>query len=413
MLIITWLLVVDAKLEGPAVVTGSFPRAATDQTLLRRVNELSVLAALRGNEPRPLREVADATGLSWRSAQVVTEKLGAQGWLAETEADAGDKRMGRPARRYRFRAEVGYAVGLDVGPRQVRVIIADLAATVVSSQQVDVSPEDTADARLAIAEQVLRAALSAAGIQPDDVWAAALGTSGVVAPDGTITSVLLPGWTGLNPGTRLAAALPCPVAVVNDANLAALAERWRGFSAETMIYLLVGMRLGAGLVVGGSLHTGSGGAAGEIGMLRELGWHDAARRLAATPIDALTMSAEDSDLAAMRVFQAARDAHPAALAAVDRFAADVARGVAAMVLTVDPELVVLGGSFSHAADLLLPRLEALLAETCLHTPRLAASELGDNAVAYGALRLALDTVNQRMTSLDSATPLIPAAIRGY
>jgi predicted NBD/HSP70 family sugar kinase len=115
----------------------------------------------------------------------------------------------------------------------------------------------------------------------------------------------------------------------------------------------------------------------------------------------------------MRVFQAARDAHPAALAAVDRFADDVARGVTAMVLTVDPELVVLGGSFAHAADLLVPRLDALLAESCPHAPRLAASELGDDAVALGALRLSLDTVNQRMTSLDSATPLNPAAIRGY
>jgi predicted NBD/HSP70 family sugar kinase len=394
-------------------VTGSFPRAATDQTLLRRLNELSVLAALRGNGPRPLRDVADATGLSWRSAQVVAEKLGEQGWLAEIEAEAGDKRIGRPARRYRFRSEAGYVVGLDVGRRKIRVIVADLDATLVSRHQVEVSAEDNADARLAGADQALRAALSTAGIRPHDVWAVTMGTSGVIAPDGTITSVLLPGWTGLDPRTRLTAVLPCPVTVVNDANLAALAERWRGHSAETMIYLLVGMRLGAGLIIGGKLHAGSGGAAGEIGMLQASGWNDASERLAATPIAPLNESPEDPDLAATRVFQAARDSHPAALAAVDRFVADVARGVTPMVLTIDPELVVLGGGFSHAADLLVPRLESLLAGTCVHTPRLAASGLGDDAVVYGALRLALDTVNQRMASLDSASPLIPAAIRGH
>lgn len=396
-----------------AVVTGVFPRAATDQSLLRRLNELSVLGALRGNGARPLREVADATGLSWRSAQVVTEKLGEQGWLAETEAEADDKRIGRPARRYRFRSEAGYVVGLDIGQRKIRVIIADLDATVVSSHQVEVSAEDSADARLESADQALRAALATAGIQPQNVWAVTMGTSGVIAPDGTITSVLLPGWTGLDPRTRLTAVAPCPVTVVNDANLAALAERWRGRSAENMIYLLVGMRLGAGLIISGKLHTGSGGAAGEIGMLQGSGWNDASERLAATPVAPVNESTEDRDLAATRVFQAARESHPAALAAVDRFAADLARGVTPMVLTVDPELVVLGGSFSHAADLLVPRLETLLAGTCVHTPQLAASELGDDAVAYGALRLALDTVDQRIASLDSASPLIPAAVRGH
>ncbi|WP_157997084.1 ROK family protein [Kribbella rubisoli] len=343
----------------------------------------------------------------------MTEKLGEQGWLAETEAEADDKRIGRPARRYRFRSEAGYVVGLDIGQRKIRVIIADLDATVVSSHQVEVSAEDSADARLESADQALREALATAGIQPQNVWAVTMGTSGVIAPDGTITSVLLPGWTGLDPRTRLTAVAPCPVTVVNDANLAALAERWRGRSAENMIYLLVGMRLGAGLIISGKLHTGSGGAAGEIGMLQGSGWNDASERLAATPVAPVNESPEDRDLAATRVFQAARESHPAALAAVDRFAADLARGVTPMVLTVDPELVVLGGSFSHAADLLVPRLETLLAGTCVHTPQLAASERGDDAVAYGALRLALDTVDQRIASLDSASPLIPAAVRGH
>ncbi|WP_392673604.1 ROK family protein [Streptomyces sp. LN785] len=149
----------------------------------------------------------------------------------------------------------------------------------------------------------------------------------------------------------------------------------------------------------------------EIGALRGVGWRDAAQRLVANAPGA--DPAADGGQSAAQVFEAARAEDPVALAAVDRFAADVAHGVTAMVLTIDPDLVVLGGGFSHAADLLLPRLTAELAETCLHLPRLEASELGDQAVAHGALRMALDTVDQRMTSLDSTVPLAPAAIRGH
>ncbi|WP_377271691.1 ROK family protein [Peterkaempfera sp. SMS 1(5)a] len=395
-------------------MTESFPSAARDQTLLRRANELSVLAVLRGGAPRPLREISDATGLSWRSTQVVAEILDAQGWLVEAEADEGSggrRAVGRPARRYRFRAEVGHVVGIDVGTHGVQVFVADLEATIVGSHHAEVSPGDPAQVRLATAEHALHAALAEAGLQPKDVWAAAMGTSGVIDPGGTVTaSALLPGWRGLNPGGQLGSVLQCPVDVANDANLAALAERWLGHRAETMIYLLAGVRLGAGLVIGGQLHRGAAGAAGEIGALRGVGWHDAAERLVATAGG--TEPRTDRGEAATRVFEAARAGDPVAVAAVDRFAADVARGVTAMVLTIDPDLVVLGGGFSHAADLLLPRLGTELAETCLHLPRLEASELGDNAVAHGALRLALDTVDQRMTSLDSTVPLAPAAIRG-
>ncbi len=396
-------------------MTESFPSSARDQTLLRRVNELSVLAAVRGRAPRPLREISDTTGLSWRTTQVVAEILHTHGWLVETEADDGSggrRAVGRPARRYRFRAEAGHVVGLDVGAHQVQVFVADLDATIVGSHRAEVSPDDAADARLAAVERTLRAALSRAGLEPPDVWAAAMGASGVVGPDGTVTaSALLPGWAGLNPGKALGALLPCAVEAANDANLAALAERWRGHRAQTMIYVLAGVRLGTGLVIGGQLHRGAAGAAGEIGALREIGWHDAAERLARAAVGASAVA--DRADAARQVFQAARDADPDALAAVDRFVADVARGVTAMVLTIDPELVVLGGGFAHAADLLVPRLTAALAATCLHTPQVEASELGDDAVALGALRLALDTVDQRMTSLDSNTPLTPAVIRGW
>ncbi|MFF2306091.1 ROK family protein [Streptomyces sp. NPDC058128] len=400
--------------EGQPAVSESFPAPARDQTLLRRANELSLLAVLRDGHPRSLREVSQATGLSWRTTQVVAQGLSANGWLAESDAvaePAGRKAIGRPARRFRFVAEAGHVVGLDVGVHRVQAFVANLTAEIVGTGTVVVSPGDPAPIRLDAARSALHAALADAALTPFNVWAAVMGISGIVGPNGNVTaSDLLPGWTGLDPGKSLSTLLACGVQVANDANLAALGERWRGHQANTMIHVLVGTRLGAGLLIDGRLHRGAAGAAGEIGALRGAGWPDAAQRLISADI------AEDVpdniDIKADRVFAAARSGQPTALNAIDRFAADIAHGIAAMVLTVDPELVVVGGGFAHAADLLLPRIEAELAVTCPHPPQLQASDLGDDAVALGALRLALDTVDRRMTELDSAAPLVHAAIRG-
>lgn len=66
---------------------------------------------------------------------------------------------------------------------------------------------------------------------------------------------------------RLAEALGVPVYVDNDANAVALAERWfgAGKGADTLLCLTVGVGIGGGVVVGGKLHRGYKGGAGEIG----------------------------------------------------------------------------------------------------------------------------------------------------
>ncbi|MFF1687771.1 MULTISPECIES: ROK family protein [unclassified Streptomyces] len=86
--------------------------------------------------------------------------------------------------------------------------------------------------------------------------------------------------------------------------------------------------------------------------------------------------------------------------ALDDFAAALVQGVAAVVLTVDPEAVVIGGGLSRAGELLLAPLRSRLAELCLFPVTVVASRLGDEAVAHGALRLALDGVENGLFAIE-------------
>jgi predicted NBD/HSP70 family sugar kinase len=91
----------------------------------------------------------------------------------------------------------------------------------------------------------------------------------------------------------------------------------------------------------------------------------------------------------------ARDGDPRAVEAVERFLQRLVHDVAALVLALDPELVVLGGWASGLDGVVAP-LRDELARYCLRPPRVVLSSLGEEAVATGALRLALDHVEEQL-----------------
>jgi predicted NBD/HSP70 family sugar kinase len=182
------------------------------------------------------------------------------------------------------------------------------------------------------------------------------------------------------------------VLVANDCKAAALAETWRGVAkyASDLVFILSGLRTGAGLIIGGRLHRGFANAAGEIGALPAVGWTRAPDHLAAWP--------SGSD-----IFAAARAGDRAALTAIRRYVKDLALGVSALVLTLDPELVVIGGGFSRSADVLIEPLRRELDRWCLRTPEIRVSTLADEGVALGAAKLVLDHVTSELGAELSST----------
>lgn len=384
--------------------------AVTDQRMVRRANELLILEHLRERVSIPLSDISNETGLSWRTTNIVAEDLVAAGWLRESAAEGSGARGGRPARTFQFAADVGHVASIDIASAAVSVVLADLAGKVLHREEQYVAPGGDATDRLAEVAATMTRALDHAGLVPEDIWSTTIATSGVVDPAGTITkSVVLPGWGGRNLSNELSQKVGAGrIHVENDCNLAALAEHWYGEHPGDLIYLLIGTRLGVGLILHGELHRGTRGAAGEIGEIAELGWNSAAEILAAA---VPTAGATDRETAAEAVFTAARDGDAIALAAVDAFADKVARGLIPMVLTIDPSAVLIGGSFSHATDLLIPRLNERLRRNCVDAPVIDRSSIGNDAVGLGALRLALEAVLDSMADLDSTVPLTPAAIR--
>ncbi|MFI6446011.1 ROK family protein [Kitasatospora sp. NPDC050543] len=387
-----------------------------DSSLLRRINAAVTLRALRAGQSVTLTQLVGDTGLSRPTVEGVIEGLVESGLVAEVEqgqaaGQAGRTgRRGRPARWFRFRAEAGHILGIEVGVHDIRVILADLTGQVVGSHFKPVDETLEAEERLGAARGVVAEVLRKAGVSRDNLWAVGVGTPGIVDREGTVRlGTAIPGWTGLDLGARLRRSFRCPVLIENDANLAAIAEHWQGAAVGMgdVVFVMAGLSPGAGSLIDGRLHRGFGGAAGEIGALHLLGQEATPERLLSTtgkPLDPL------DEVAVARVLRLAREGDAVAQVALDRFLGRLVHNVAALVLAIDPQLVVVGG-WAVGLEGVLEPLRERLAQFCLRAPEVTLSALGSEAVATGALRVALDHVEELLFAVDppGAAAVAPGA----
>ncbi|SEK86503.1 ROK family transcriptional regulator [Nonomuraea pusilla] len=370
-----------------------------DLSRLRQLNSLTAIKALRGAGPLTLSALAERTGLSRPSMKEVADELVELGWVEEVRPSPGT--MGRPARRYRFRADSGHLVGVDIGAHNVRAALSDLDGEILAETRQPVLPGAPLDERLAALERAISGCLALSRTTVDDLWTISVGTSGVIDVEGrVIYSAAVPAWRDLDLAGRVREMFPCEVLIENDSRLAALAESRRGTAkgVRDMVFLHVGRRMGAAAVIGGTVHRGFGAASGEIVMLPESRWFDAPEHLNGCAVVPEGTPPED---AAGYTLAAARNGDPVALEAVGRYVDDLAVGTAAMVLILDPEVVVLGGGFSRSADVLLPPLRERLERRCMRMPEVRASTLGDECVVVGAIDYAVEHLDRQLFAPDA------------
>lgn len=369
----------------------------SDVATLRRINSRALLAALHGDpDTRSVTELAAELALSRPTVEAALGDLMGEGWVVESAHVSSGSRAGRPARRYGFAADAGRLLGIDVGPHTISGVLADLHGTVLHSERRTGLDLSTGEAAWRAIREVVAASLAAVGSAEADLRAITVGVPAIVGPDGEIhLTTVVPDWLSFDLPGHIREAFPLARAFFdNDAKLATLAEiEWGAVSTvNNAIYILVGRRIAAGLVINGGLARGAHGAAGEIGALASVGWASAYEHLVA--------GAESAD--AQRVFVAAAAGDAGAQAAIARFAHDVAAGIAALCLVVDPEVVVVGGGIGLAGEVFLAPLREELAALTLVGAEVQPSSVGSNAVALGALARSLAHLRATLLGLPGS-----------
>jgi len=272
-------------------------------------------------------------------------------------------------------------VGVDIGGTNTDAVVLDDTGAIVHSLRMPTGWGD--DAVLGTATAVVRQLADAAGIAPSEFASIGVGIPGAVdAERGTVTHARNLGVQLLELGTLLEANLGSAVRIENDVNAAALGAFHQVGLAETnsLAYLNLGTGLAAGLVLGGQLWRGSRGAAGEIGHILVD---------PAGPLDddgqpgALEVLASGSGIASQRpgsvtdMLAAAAAGDEQAIGIRRRMFDGVASAVRILVLTVDVDVVVIGGGISNMGEELLSAVRGVVADWEATSPFIKSLDLGE------------------------------------
>jgi predicted NBD/HSP70 family sugar kinase len=208
------------------------------------------------------------------------------------------------------------------------------------------------------------------------------------------------GWRDVPVADLFRQRFSAPIYVDNEANAGALAETWVGVAREVrhLVYLSVGIGLGAGLIIDGDLYRGSTGTAGEFGHTTvdpagplcncgNRGCLEVFVSERALVSELQPLRFDSATLAADEVFRAANDGDPAAIAALRRIGEYLGIGVANAINTFNPQLVVVGGPMARGAGHVLDPIQRVVEQRALTQLRRSApvvlSQLGEMACAIG------------------------------
>lgn len=310
-----------------------------------------------------------------------------------------------------------YSIGIDMGGTTTKIGLFHTEGVMLHWEEIptrvamglDVMFQDIADKVQALGRQ------NSISLQDCCVG---IGVAGPVEEDGHVEGLVNLNMYDLYPAKELSQRLGgIPVAIGNDANVAALGELWQGGGkgCKSLFFITLGTGVGGGLIVNEQLIHGHHGLGGEIGHIKvnphepELcncggrGCLDqmasasgivrnAKRFLAKEQADSVLRKVEN--FTAKDVFDAAKSGDSIAEQTVDYCMSFLGKAIADVSYIIDPEMVVLGGGLSQAGQYLLDvvyghydRYPTLSKQRCAF----ALAKLGSQAGMYGAAKLALDS----------------------
>lgn len=357
-----------------------------DQIWVRQRNLAIVLNYLwEAGRPVSRTYLVEVSGLNKSTVGSLLAQL--QSWGFVKESGKSEPRPGRPGVLIDVNADGGCVIGVEIGVDFVSVIVTDLKAKTIWRRKVETDSQIPLSQSqiLEQAERLVHEAIEATAHERH-LFGIGVGVPALIDhATGTILFAPNLKWSNVPLRDKWQQLFNVPVIVENDANAAALGEQMIGVArqVDNFVYLSAGVGLGGGLIIGGKLYGGVGGFAGEVGhMTLEpngprcncgnygcwetlVGPVAIVRRVREAAAQGLTptllaLGEVNGDVNAIRlehVLHVAAQGEPAVLAALNEVGRYLGIGIANLVNTFNPSMVVLGGALSLAGPFILARAQ--------------------------------------------------------
>ena len=337
-------------------------------TLSRARGAGEILTLFRRQECQTRADVMELTGLS-RSA--VTQKLDLlleAGYLClagETPSTGG-----RPANRYAFNAEAGYILAAAIGASHFSAVLATFGAQTLAETSGRIVISEGPEGVMPTIDQAFSNLLDRTGLTPKQIKGIALSVPGPVefAQGRIVNPPIMTGWDGFCVPEWFTERFNCAVLVDNDVNAMAYGEHTMSYPNHPhMLLIKLSTGIGCGIVMGGTLHRGAQGAAGDIGHVPAgPEWQDDRNiRCRCGNVDCVEAYASGwamiRDLIAEGfnvqqnedVVALVRAGEPEAIRLIKRASRIVGHAVADAVSFFNPSLVLIGGYYTRVDELIL------------------------------------------------------------
>lgn len=315
-----------------------------------------------------------------------------------------------------------YIVGVDLGGTKIATALFDTSTQLLRKMRVLTEPRDGADAVIARINDSIRALLSGAKADADDLAGVGIASPGPLnTRTGVVNFAALLDWHDVPLRDRIHHELGVPVWLENDANAAGLGEchYGAGRGARGMVYVTISTGIGGGIIIDRRIYRGWHDSAGEFGhiciepggrscrcgnrgCLQAYASGPALAEIARERLAATGRSSAILDLAggvpdrinALILEQAALQGDPTAIALWNEMGARLGLGLSILVQLFDPELIVIGGGLSKAwplfRDSTLDTIRQHIYKMLADDLRIMPATLGDEAGLYGAAALVFE-----------------------
>lgn len=378
------------------------PPTPGSQSSLRESNRTRIIDAIKQFGGLTQVELAGATGLSAATVSNIVKELTTLG-VVQTSPST---RSGRRAQHVTLARTPGLVGAVQFGLRHMRVALADSSGALLSDHQLPLGADHRADAGLD------RAALLIADMMETfDAESAELQGVAVALPapvehsSGLITSPgIMRGWDNVAVAHVMSERIGKPVYVANSSNMGALGELRQGAAAgaQHTLYIQVGQRIGAALIINGELFWGANGSAGEFGhtttdpdgQICRCGNRGCLETVAGGNVLLEALRVSHGVMTLKDMMRYARDGDLGCIRAIADAGRAIGLAAANLCNVFNPERVVVGGDLAHTGSILLDPLRETIERFSLPSTAecitIVPGSLGADAEMIGTITYALD-----------------------
>lgn len=402
------------------------PVQTGNQGFVKDLNKAIVLNAI-WNQPDICRaEISRLSGLNRATVSSLVEELIADGYVVES--GIGESALGRKPVMLQANGNACVMVGVDLGVDYAKLAMANFAMKILATETLPIGENPSYEDVVAMINACIRQLVERAPATVRGLAGIGLGVPGLVDSDrGVLAFAPNLHWENVPLRALVQSQFDVPVFVDNEANAGAIGEKrfGAGKGVQNILYFSAGIGIGAGILVNGTLLSGSRGYAGEVGHFTMIPggpqcgcgnqgcWETAASESAAINrvksaiaagrqtllqevIASRASRGKCSHLTADDLLEACERGDEVAIEALQETGRNLGTGIAGFVNAFNPELVILGNSMGRMKSFVMDGAQQEMLKRAL--PQLAdglqlvPAALGAGACVIGAISMVLNQI---------------------